>query len=220
MIYCVEDEPAIRNMMLYTLMAAGYEADGVDSVKTLLGRIEKCRPRLIILDLSLPQKEVQSALSALKADPSTKDIPVIMAQGKAGATESDVTADDYLTKPFGMLEMISHVKAVIKRTEPEAESRVYRLGPLTLDTSSRSVTVNGEKVKLTVKEYEILYLLLQEPEKIYSRSELMKAIWGINAIGETRTVDVHIATLRTKIRSAAALIETVRGCGYRVHSER
>lgn len=131
-------------------------------------------------------------------------------------TEGAVTADDYLTKPFGMLEMISHVKAVIKRTEPEVEYRVYKLGPLTLDTSNNSVTVNGEKVKLTIKEYEILYLLLQDPGKIYSRTELMKAIWGINAIGATRTVDVHIATLRTKIGNAARYIETIRGAGYRV----
>ncbi len=220
MIYCVEDEPAIRNMMLYTLMAAGYEADGVDSMKTLQGRIEKCRPRLIILDLNLPKEEVQNALSALKADPATKDIPIIMAQGKGRSADGAVTADDYLTKPFGMLEMISHVKAVIKRTEPEVEWRVYKFGPLILDTSSHSVTVNGQNVKLTIKEYEILYLLLQEPGKIYSRSELMKAIWGINAVGETRTVDVHIATLRTKIGNAAAFIETVRGAGYRVRSER
>lgn len=220
MIYCVEDEPAIRNMMLYTLMAAGYEADGVDSMKTLQGRIEKCRPRLIILDLNLPKEEVQNALSALKADPATKDIPIIMAQGKGRSADDAVTADDYLTKPFGMLEMISHVKAVIKRTEPEVEWRVYKFGPLILDTSSHSVTVNGQNVKLTIKEYEILYLLLQEPGKIYSRSELMKAIWGINAVGETRTVDVHIATLRTKIGNAAAFIETVRGAGYRVRSER
>lgn len=216
MIYCVEDEPAIRNMMLYTLMAAGYDADGVDSMKALRDRIGKCRPRLIILDLSLSQEEVGNALSALKTDPETKDIPIIMAQGKGRMTEGAVTADDYLTKPFGMLEMISHVKAVIKRTEPEVEYRVYKLGPLTLDTSNNSVTVNGEKVKLTIKEYEILYLLLQDPGKIYSRTELMKAIWGINAIGATRTVDVHIATLRTKIGNAARYIETIRGAGYRV----
>ncbi len=219
MIYCVEDEPAIRNMMLYTLMAAGYEADGVDSMKTLLDRIGKCVPRLIILDLSLPQEETGNALSALKADPVTKNIPIIMARGKGMAAESAVTADDYLTKPFGMLEMLSHVKAVIKRTEPEPECRVYKLGPLSLDTSSHSVTVNDKEVKLTIKEYEILYLLLQEPEKIHSRFELMKSVWGINAVGKTRTVDVHIATLRMKIGNAARYIETIRGEGYRVRHE-
>ncbi len=222
MIYCVEDEPAIRNMMLYTLMAAGYEAEGVDSIKSLLDSVEERKPRLIILDLRLPWEKVETNLSALREDPLTRNVPIIMASSK-GLTRTEDEAcfcDDYIIKPFGMMEMLSHVKAVIKRTEPQSICRTYTLGPLTLDSSSRSVTVNGRKIKLTVKEYEILYLLLQEPGKIYSRSDLMKAVWGLTDIGETRTVDVHIATLRTKIGSASRYIETVRGAGYRVSPER
>ena len=224
MIYCVEDEAAIRNMMVYTLIASGFEAEGIDCGKTLWERLKIRKPKLIMLDLNLPQEDGISILKKLKTTPETEGIPVIIATARGTEYDKvlglDSGADDYLAKPFGMMEMISRVKAVLRRCEPKIQKKVYSVGTLSLDTGNHSVTVNGEPVKLTLKEYEVLYLLLQEPGKVYSREDLMKAIWGISNIGETRTVDVHIATLRTKIGVAAPLIETVRGVGYRASEKK
>ncbi len=223
MIYCVEDEAAIRNMMVYTLMASGYEAEGVDSGKTLWEKLTQRKPQLIMLDLNLPQEDGLSVLKELKANPETDSIPVIIATARGTEYDKvlglDSGADDYLSKPFGMMEMISRVKAVLRRCEPRKEKKVYFLGPLTLDTASHSVTVNGKNVKLTGKEYELLALLLKENGKAFSRRDLMKTIWGIDNVGETRTVDVHVATLRTKIGPAGRYIETVRGIGYRARDQ-
>lgn len=224
MIYCVEDEAAIRNMMVYTLMASGYEAEGVDSGKSLWEKLSVRKPQLIMLDLNLPEEDGLSVLKELKANPETDSIPVIIATARGTEYDKvlglDSGADDYLAKPFGMMEMISRVKAVLRRCEPRKEKKVYYLGPLTLDTSSHSVTVNGKSVKLTGKEYELLALLMKENGKVFSRRDLMKTIWGIDNIGETRTVDVHVATLRTKISPAGRYIETVRGIGYRARDQR
>ncbi len=223
MVYCVEDEAAIRNMMVYTLMASGYEAEGMDCGRALWEKLNSRKPQLIMLDLNLPEEDGLSILKDLKSNPDTESIPVIIATARGTEYDKvvglDAGADDYLAKPFGMMEMLSRVKAVLRRSEPKMQKKVYYLGPLTLDTSNHNVTVDGEQVKLTVKEYELLALLLQEPGKVFSREELMKAIWGISNIGETRTVDVHVATLRTKIGEAGRYIETVRGIGYRVHEQ-
>ncbi len=223
MIYCVEDEAAIRNMMVYTLMASGYEAEGVECGKALWEKLSSCKPQLIMLDLNLPEEDGLSVLKELRANPETDSIPVIIATARGTEYDKvlglDSGADDYLSKPFGMMEMISRVKAVLRRCEPRKEKKVYYLGPLTLDSSSRTVTVNGKMVKLTGKEYELLALLLKENGKVFSRRDLMKTIWGIDNIGETRTVDVHVATLRTKISPAGRYIETVRGIGYRAHDQ-
>lgn len=220
MIYCVEDEAAIRNMMVYTLIASGYEAEGVDSGNALWEKLKERKPQLIMLDLNLPQEDGLDVLRALKGDRETDSIPVIIATARGTEYDKvlglDSGADDYLAKPFGMMEMISRVKAVLRRCETRAQKKMYYLGPLTLDTSTHTVTVSGENVKLTGKEYELLALLLKESGKTFSRKELMKSIWGINNIGETRTVDVHVATLRTKISPAGHYIETIRGVGYRV----
>lgn len=220
MIYCVEDEAAIRNMMVYTLIASGYEAEGVDSGNALWEKLKERKPQLIMLDLNLPQEDGLDVLRALKGDRETDSIPVIIATARGTEYDKvlglDSGADDYLAKPFGMMEMISRVKAVLRRCETRSQKKMYYLGPLTLDTSTHTVTVSGENVKLTGKEYDLLALLLKEPGKTFSRKELMKAIWGINNIGETRTVDVHVATLRTKISPAGHYIETIRGVGYRV----
>ncbi len=223
MIYCVEDEAAIRNMMVYTLMASGYEAEGVECGKALWEKLRSLKPQLIMLDLNLPEEDGLSVLKELKANPETDSIPVIIATARGTEYDKvlglDSGADDYLSKPFGMMEMISRVKAVLRRCEPRKEKKVYYLGPLTLDSSSRTVTVNGKTVKLTGKEYELLALLVKENGKVFSRRDLMKTIWGIDNIGETRTVDVHVATLRTKISPAGRYIETVRGIGYRARDQ-
>ncbi len=220
MVYCVEDEAAIRNMMVYTLMASGYEAEGVVSGTALWEKLKERKPQLIMLDLNLPQEDGLDVLRALKSSRETDNIPVIIATARGTEYDKvlglDSGADDYLAKPFGMMEMVSRVKAVLRRCENRTQKKVYYLGPLTLDSATHTVTVSGENVKLTGKEYELLFLLLKEPGKTFSRKELMKSIWGINNIGETRTVDVHVATLRTKINPAGHYIETIRGVGYRV----
>ena len=223
MIYCVEDEAAIRNMMVYTLRASGYEAEGVECGKALWEKLSVRKPQLIMLDLNLPEEDGLSVLRELRANAETDSIPVIIATARGTEYDKvlglDSGADDYLSKPFGMMEMISRVKAVLRRCEPRKEKKVYYLGPLTLDSSSRTVTVDGRAVKLTGKEYELLALLVKENGKVFSRRDLMKTIWGIDNIGETRTVDVHVATLRTKIGPAGRYIETVRGIGYRTRDQ-
>ncbi len=223
MIYCVEDEAAIRNMMVYTLIASGYEAEGVDCGSTLWEKLKEKKPKLIMLDLNLPEEDGLSVLKKLKGNPETESIPVIIATARGTEYDKvlglDSGADDYLAKPFGMMEMISRVKAVLRRCEPKSQKKIYFLGPLTLDTTSHTVTVDGKPVKLTIKEYELLSMLLEEPGKVFSRVDLMKAIWGMSNVGETRTVDVHIATLRTKIGQAGHYIETVRGVGYRAQEQ-
>ncbi len=224
MIYCVEDEAAIRNMMVYTLSASGYEAEGVDTGKKLYEKLKERKPKLIMLDLNLPGEDGLSVLKTLKSNPETDDIPVIIATARGTEYDKvlglDSGADDYLAKPFGMMEMLSRVKAVLRRCETRSQKKVFSLGPITLNTTSHSVTVGGESVKLTGKEYELLALLVENVEKVFSREELMKSIWGINNLGETRTVDVHVATLRNKIGDGSRYIETVRGVGYRAHEER
>lgn len=224
MIYCVEDEAAIRNMMVYTLSASGYEAEGVDSGKKLWEKLRERKPKLIMLDLNLPEEDGLSVLKTLKSNPETDDIPVIIATARGTEYDKvlglDSGADDYLAKPFGMMEMLSRVKAVLRRCETRTQRKVYNLGPITLNTTNHAVTVGGESVKLTGKEYELLALLMSEAEKVFSREELMKAVWGMNTFTETRTVDVHIATLRNKLKDGGRYIETVRGVGYRAHEER
>ena len=219
MIFCVEDEAPVRNMIVYTLKAAGFEAEGIDSGSLLWEKLQQRKPQLIMLDLNLPDEDGISILKRLKSNQETENIPVIIASTRSTEYDKvlglDSGADDYLDKPFGMMEMISRVKAVLRRYESKIHKKTYTLGPLTLDTTNHSVCVNEKLIRLTLKEYELLCLLLQEPGKVYSREDLMRAIWGISAIGETRTVDVHIATLRTKIGPAAPYIETVRGVGYR-----
>lgn len=224
MIYCVEDEAAIRNMMVYTLSASGYEAEGVDSGKKLWEKLKERKPKLIMLDLNLPEEDGLSVLKALKSNPETDDIPVIIATARGTEYDKvlglDSGADDYLAKPFGMMEMLSRVKAVLRRCETRSQKKVFNLGPITLNTTNHAVTVSGESIKLTGKEYELLAILMENVEKVFSREELMKAVWGMNNFTETRTVDVHVATLRNKLKDGGRCIETVRGVGYRAHEER
>lgn len=220
MIYCVEDDDAIRNMVVYTLTASGFEAEGMPSGKELWQKFDAKLPELILLDIMLPEEDGISILKKLKSAPSTENIPVILATAKGTEYDKviglDMGADDYLAKPFGMMEMVSRVKAVLRRCAPKPVKTIYSVGSLYLDDNTHTVKVNDEQIKLTLKEYEVLRLLLSQPKKVFSREELLKSIWGIENIGETRTVDVHIATLRTKIGECSSLIETVRGVGYRI----
>jgi two-component system alkaline phosphatase synthesis response regulator PhoP len=219
MIYCVEDESSIRDLMLYTLKASGFDARGFESGSEFWPAIKEQMPSLIILDVMLPDEDGLTILKALRSSPVTMDIPVIMATAKDSEYDKviglDSGADDYLAKPFGMMEMVSRIKAVLRRAAPK-QTKVLVCGGISLDKSRHSVSVYGTPVSLTLKEYELLKLFMENPDRVFSREVLLSEIWGNDFIGETRTVDVHIGTLRTKLAQTGNLIETVRGVGYRM----
>lgn len=220
MIFCVEDDEGIRNMVMYTLEASGFEVQGFENGKTFFSALLMNRPDLILLDIMLPDMDGISILKRLKKDKATKDIPVIMATAKG--TEYDkvigleLGADDYLAKPFGMMEMVSRVKAVLRRTQPESDQKVLEVGGLTLDLNGHIVKVDGQRVQLTLKEYELLRLFMENIGRAFTREQLLLKIWESDYFGETRTVDVHIGTLRTKLGEYGKMIRTVRGVGYRM----
>lgn len=220
MIFCVEDDEGIRNMVMYTLEASGFEVQGFEKGKTFFSALLMNRPDLILLDIMLPDMDGISILKRLKKDKATKDIPVIMATAKG--TEYDkvigleLGADDYLAKPFGMMEMVSRVKAVLRRTQPESDQKVLEVGGLALDLNGHIVKVDGQRVQLTLKEYELLRLFMENIGRAFTREQLLLKIWESDYFGETRTVDVHIGTLRTKLGEYGKMIRTVRGVGYRM----
>lgn len=220
MIFCVEDDEGIRNMVMYTLEASGFEVQGFENGKTFFSALLMNRPDLILLDIMLPDMDGISILKRLKKDKATKDIPVIMATAKG--TEYDkvigleLGADDYLAKPFGMMEMVSRVKAVLRRTQPESDQKVLEVGGLALDLNGHIVKVDGQRVQLTLKEYELLRLFMKNIGRAFTREQLLLKIWESDYFGETRTVDVHIGTLRTKLGEYGKMIRTVRGVGYRM----
>ena len=223
MIYCVEDESAIRDLMVYTLKVSGFEAQGFEDGVEFWSAMKAQKPELIILDVMLPGEDGLTILKRLRSSPVTADIPVIMATAKGSEYDKviglDGGADDYLAKPFGMMEMVSRIKAVLRRTAPK-QAKVISYGGITLDESKHTVTVNKTPVSLTLKEYEILKLLIDNPGQVFTREILLSDIWGIDFTGETRTVDVHIGTLRTKLAKAGDLIETVRGVGYKMEEKK
>lgn len=220
MIYCVEDDDGIRNMMIYTLNASGLEARGLRDGKEFFSAMEELLPDLIMLDIMLPETDGISILKTLKGDSHTRNIPVIMATAKGTEYDKviglDLGADDYLAKPFGMMEMVSRVKAVLRRCAPKEGNEILSIGSLVLNHNERSVKIDGEPVSLTVKEYELLRILLKNKGKVFSRDELMSAIWGADFLGESRTVDVHIGTLRSKLAACGEYLHTVRGFGYKI----
>lgn len=223
MIYCVEDESAIRDLMVYTLKVSGFEAQGFEDGVEFWSAMKAQKPELIILDVMLPGEDGLTILKRLRSSPVTADIPVIMATAKGSEYDKviglDGGADDYLAKPFGMMEMVSRIKAVLRRTAPK-QAKVISYGGITLDEGKHTVTVNKTPVSLTLKEYEILKLLIDNPGQVFTREILLSDIWGIDFTGETRTVDVHIGTLRTKLAEAGDLIETVRGVGYKMEEKK
>lgn len=219
MIYCVEDEKAILDLMVYTLKASGFEAQGFESDAGFWLAMKDKKPELVILDVMLPGEDGLSILKRLRESPVTADIPVIMATAKDSEFDKviglDSGADDYLAKPFGMLEMVSRIKAVLRRTSPKQPS-ILVCGDISLDESKHTVTVFDRPVLLTLKEYELLKLLMENPGRVFTRDILLAGVWGQDFLGETRTVDVHIGTLRTKLAEAGDLIHTVRGVGYKM----
>lgn len=222
MIFCVEDDQAIRDLMIYTLNSAGFEAKGFGDSGSFFDGLKTETPQLIMLDIMLPGEDGISILKRLRSNGATVEIPVIMATAKGTEYDKvvglDLGADDYLTKPFGMMEMVSRVKAVLRRTQPKNTAKVLQVGVLTINTGEHTVSVEGERVQLTLKEYELLKKFMENLGRVFTRDQLLQSIWGADYIGETRTVDVHIGTLRTKLGACSDYIETVRGVGYRMEA--
>ena len=222
MIFCVEDDASIRDLMVYTLGASGYKAAGFSEASSFWEAMRTEKPELIILDIMLPGEDGIEILKKLRSSPVTEDIPVIMATAKGSEYDKviglDLGADDYLSKPFGMMEMLSRIRAVLRRSAPRGEAPVLRHGGITLDKSRHTVTSDGQEVSLTLKEFNLLQLMMENPQQVFSRDELLSSVWGAAHTGETRTVDVHIGTLRTKLGHCGSAIQTVRGVGYRMEA--
>lgn len=221
MIYLVEDDDSIRELVLYTLHTTGFEAEGFRNAADFWQALEKELPQLVLLDIMLPDEDGLHILKRLRAGAETADLPVMMLTAKSSEYDRvvglDSGADDYLPKPFGMMELVSCVRALLRRAaKPAAEDKLFTAGSLAVDVKRRAVTVDGEPVILTYKEFELLCYLLENRGVVLSRDQILTKIWDYNYSGETRTVDVHIRTLRQKLGNAGALIETVRGVGYRL----
>ena len=222
MIWCVEDDASIRDIEVYALQSTGLAAKGFEDGAAFLEALKTEKPELVILDVMLPGMDGVELLKRMKTAPDTGDIPVIMATAKGAEYDKiqslDLGADDYLVKPFGMMEMVSRVKAVLRRCRPRQAERLLKTGGLVIDLDAHTVTADGERIVLTFKEFELLRLFLSHPGTAFTRDQLFSDIWGMDYCGETRTVDMHIRTLRQKLGKYGALIETVRNVGYRLEA--
>ena len=223
MILCVEDDASIRDIEVYTLNSTGFEAKGVADGDAFRAALREQKPELVLLDVMLPGEDGVSLLRFLKSSHETAEIPVIMATAKGMEYDKiqslDLGADDYLVKPFGMMEMVSRVKAVLRRCRPAPVQHILKSDGLTVNLDEHTVTADSERVQLTYKEFELLRLFLSHPGVAFTRDQLFSEIWGEDYIGETRTVDMHIRTLRQKLKDYGELIETVRNVGYRLEAK-
>lgn len=222
-VWCVEDDASIRDIEVYTLDSTGFDAEGFASGKAFFEALEENTPDIVILDIMLPDMDGVEILRKLKGSNKTKDLPVIMATAKGQEYDKiqslDLGADDYLVKPFSMLEMVSRVKAVLRRTTPkEKESAIKVLG-IALNLNEHTVAIDGKRITLTYKEYELLKLFMENQGTVFTREQLFASVWGEDFVGESRTVDMHIRTLRQKIEPYEKIIETVRNVGYRLEAE-
>ena len=221
MIYLLEDDDSIRDLVLYTLQSQGMEARGFPLPSAFWEAVAEHIPSLVLLDIMLPEEDGISVLKKLRSSARTSKLPVIMLTAKGTEYDKvlglDAGADDYLAKPFGMMELLSRIRALLRGTQREAD--IYRGGVLTVDQTRHTVTVNGQEVILTQKEFEVLCLLLKNRGQVLSRERLIEDVWGYAFTGESRTVDVHVRTLRQKLGEAGAYIETVRGYGYKISRE-
>ena len=220
MIFCVEDDSNIRDLVVYTINTTGLQARGFEEGKSFFEALALETPELVLLDVMLPGDDGLTILQKLKSSAKTKDIPVIIVTAKGAEYDKviglDAGADDYVTKPFGMMELISRIKAVLRRTKKENEAEQIVIGSLKMNLERHEVKVNEQSIPLTLKEFEVLRKLMKNQGNVLTRERLLTEIWGYDFVGETRTVDVHIRTLRQKLGDAGELIETVRGVGYRV----
>ena len=220
MIFCVEDDGNIRELVVYTLNTTGMEARGFENGSELMKALASEMPELVLLDIMLPGEDGLSILKKLKSSSKTKQIPVIMVTAKGAEYDVvkglDAGADDYVTKPFGMMELVSRIKAVLRRTKTEQSLDVYEVENLKMDLKKHKVKVDGETVVLTLKEFELLKRLMMHQNMVLTRDRLLEEVWGYEFAGETRTLDVHIRSLRQKLGAAGELIQTVRGVGYQI----
>lgn len=220
MIFCVEDDGNIRELVVYTLETTGFSARGFEDGRQFFEALAEELPELVLLDIMLPGEDGMEILKKLKASSRTRDIPVIMLTAKGAEYDKvmglDSGADDYVTKPFGMMELVSRIRAVMRRAGKKSEADTYTLGGLCMDVKKHEVTVEGQGIALTLKEFELLKRLMTNRNIVLTRDRLLEEIWGYDFDGETRTVDVHVRTLRQKLGKAGEHIETVRGVGYRM----
>ena len=219
LIFCVEDDDSIRELICYALKSGGYQAQGFSSSAALWHRRATEKPDLLVLEIMLPGEDGLHILQRLKEDASTRSVPVIMLTAKTSELDKvaglDAGADDYITKPFSVLELLSRIRAVLRRTAP-SDAEVLSCGPVTIDPLRRTVTSDGNPVELTYKEFELLCYMMRNCDIVLSRTRLMENVWGFDFEGESRTVDMHIKTLRQKLGAGGSIIKTVRGVGYKV----
>lgn len=220
MIYLLEDDDSIRKLVVYTLEGQGFSAQGYALPSQFYTAMEKELPDLILLDIMLPEEDGLSILKKLKSNSNTKNIPVIMLTAKNSEYDRviglDSGADDFISKPFGMMELVARIKAVLRRSAVPEKEEEYRVENLYVCPQKHIVKVDGENITLTLKEFEILCLLLKNRGNVLTRNEMMDRVWGYDFERENRTLDVHIRTLRSKLKEAGNLIETVRGIGYKI----
>ena len=222
MIWCVEDDASIRDIEVYTLTSTGFEARGFDDGVSFWSALQTEKPDLVVLDVMLPGVDGIELLQRMKASAELRTIPVVMATAKGAEYDRirglDLGADYYLVKPFGVMELVSCVKAVLRRCRPDKAAHLLRSGGLVVDLDAHTVTVDGARVALTYKEFELLRLFLSHPGMAFTREQLFQEVWGMDFCGETRTVDMHIRTLRQKLGPYGRRIETVRNVGYRMEA--
>jgi len=220
MIYYVEDDPNIRDLVVYTLAQSGFSAEGLSTAEEFWSKAGEQAPELVLLDIMLPKEDGISILKKLRNDSKTSAVPVIMVTAKGSEYNRvlglDSGADDYITKPFSMIELVARVKAVLRRTAPQEKKDELKYKNLTLNIKKHAVAVDGTPVILTLKEFELLRTLLENQGIVFTREQLLSSVWGYDFEGGTRTVDVHVQTLRQKLSDNSEIIETVRGVGYRI----
>lgn len=224
MIWCVEDDASIRDIEVYALQSTGFEAKGFEDGTSFWEALRTGRPELVVLDVMLSGIDGMELLRRMRADAALSDIPVVMATAKGAEYDKirglDLGADYYLTKPFGVMELVSCVKAVLRRCKPKAQEHILKADGLEVNLDEHTVTGDGEKIVLTYKEFELLKLFLSNPGTAFTRDKLMEEVWSTDYCGETRTVDMHIRTLRQKLGRFGEMIKTVRGVGYRLEADK
>ena len=219
MIFCIEDDPSIRELILYTLQVHNMDCEGFSCGKDFLEALKTRKPDLIVLDLMLPDLDGMRLLRLLRSDPNSSTIPILIASAKGSEFDKviglDEGADDYIVKPFGMMELVSRIKALIRRSIKSQEEGL-KCGSLKLEEKSRTVFIEGKKLELSKKEFDLLYFLMRHVNQVITREQILEKIWGYSYEGETRTVDVHIGMLRNKLENHKNYIKTVRGIGYKL----